>query len=227
MSRHISEQYDSELESLRLRLMQMGGLVERQLHSATRAFVTHDTGRLAEVLAIEAEVNRAELALDDECVHIIARRQPAARDLRLLISIMKAGTDLERVGDETRKIAKMTEQVATFPIPANGYAGIQHLRDLVSRMLTNTLDAFARLDLDAAYGVIAADAEVDDHFAIIDRSLLREIDEHPDYVQRAVNTVWTARALERIGDHAKNISEYIVYVVGGRDVRHGGASRGP
>ena len=225
MSRHISEQYDSELESLRLRLMEMGGLVERQLQSATRAFVTHDAGLAAGVLEVETEVNLAELALDDDCVHIIARRQPAARDLRLLISIMKAGTDLERVGDETCKIAKMTEQVATVPIPANGYAGIQHLRDLVGRMLTNTLDAFARLDLDAAYGVIAADADVDDHFAIIDRSLLREIDEHPDYVQRAVNTVWTARALERIGDHAKNISEYIVYLIGGRDVRHRGSLR--
>ena len=225
MSRHISEQYDSELESLNRLLMEMGGLVERQLRSAARAFVTHDTGLAAEVFTLETDVNRLELALDDECVHIIARRQPAARDLRLLISIMKAGTDLERVGDEACKIAKMTEQVATFPIPDNGYIGIQHMRDIVIRMLTTTLDAFARLDLDAAYEVIAADAEVDDGFAAVDRALLREIDEQSDFVQRAVNTVWTARALERIGDHAKNISEYIVYVIRGRDVRHPGSAR--
>jgi len=225
MSRHISEQYDSELESLRRLLMEMGGLVERQLSTATRGFVTHDTGLAEEVLAVETEVNRLELAIDEECVHIIARRQPAARDLRLLIGIMKAGTDLERVGDEACKIAKITALTAAFPIPENGYAGVQNMRDLVIRMLNTTLDAFARLDLDAAYEVIAADADVDAGFVAIDRALLREIAEQSDYVERSVNTVWTARALERIGDHAKNISEYIVYVIRGRDVRHPGSAR--
>ena len=221
--RPTSETYDDELESLRRLLMEMGGLVERQLRTAGRAFVTHDTGLADEVRTVEAEVNRIELALDEKCVRIIARRQPVGRDLRLLVAIMKAGTDLERVGDEACKIARLTEQAATFPIPENGYAGVQHMRNLVSGMLNRTLDAFARLDLDAAYDVIATDADVDDGFLAIDRALSREIAEQSEYVQRSVNTLWTARALERIGDHAKNISEYVVYVIRGEDVRHPGS----
>lgn len=223
--RPASETYDGELESLRRLLMEMGGLVERQLRTAGRAFVTHDTGLAEEVRTVEAEVNRIELALDEQCVRIIARRQPVARDLRLLVAIMKAGTDLERVGDEACKIARLTERAATFPIPDNGYAGVQHMRNLVSGMLNGTLDAFARLDLDAAYDVIASDADVDDGFLAIDRALSREIAEQSEHVQRSVNTLWTARALERIGDHAKNISEYVVYVIRGEDVRHPGSVR--
>ena len=223
--RPASETYDGELESLRRLLMEMGGLVERQLRTAGRAFVTHDTGLAEDVRTVEAEVNRIELALDEKCVRIIARRQPVAGDLRLLVAIMKAGTDLERVGDEACKIARLTEEAATFPIPDNGYAGVQHMRNLVSGMLNRTLDAFARLDLDAAYDVIATDADVDDGFLAIDRALSREIAEQSEYVQRSVNTLWTARALERIGDHAKNISEYVVYVIRGEDVRHPGSVR--
>ena len=224
-ARPTSETHDGELESLRRLLMEMGGLVERQLRTAGRAFVTHDTGLAEDVRTVEAEVNRIELALDAKCVRIIARRQPVARDLRLLVAIMKAGTDLERVGDEACKIARLTEQAATFPIPDNGYAGVQHMRNLVSGMLNRTLDAFARLDLEAAYDVIATDADVDDGFLAIDRALSREIAEQSEYVQRSVNTLWTARALERIGDHAKNISEYVVYVIRGEDVRHPGSVR--
>lgn len=220
MNRHISGQYDSELDSVRLGFMDMGGRVERQVQTATRAFVTHDIEAAAAVRQGEEEINQLERVLDDRCIHIIARRQPTAGDLRLLITIMKGCIDLERIGDEAEKIARMAAKISHLPVPPDRYADVQHMRDLVIRMVADTLDAFARLDLEAARSVIGTDAEVDRTFRAIDESLSRGLHMHADSVMQSLNTIWTARSLERIGDHAKNICEHTVYLVEGTDVRH-------
>ena len=169
---------------------------------------------------VEEEVNQLERVLDERCIQIIARRQPTAGDLRLLITIMKGCIDLERIGDEAEKIARMAAKVSHLPVPPDQYAGVQRMRELVIRMVANTLDAFARLDLDTARSVISADSEVDQTFREIDESLSGELHTHADTVMQSLNTIWTARALERIGDHAKNICEYTVYLIEGTDVRH-------
>ena len=220
MSRHISEQYDSELESVRMKLMTMGGLVEKQLESATRAFVTHDIPLASDVRDGDDEVNKFEVVIDDECISIIARRSPTASDLRLLVSIMKTSTDLERVGDEADRIAKVAKESGSLEIPSDSYAEIQHISSLVAKMLARALDAFARLDASNALDVINADAEVDREYDTIIRKAGSQIAEQPDLVDRWLNVIWAARALERIGDHAKNISEHVVYLVDGEDVRH-------
>ncbi|MCY3819815.1 MAG: phosphate signaling complex protein PhoU [Gammaproteobacteria bacterium] len=220
MNRHISGQYDSELESVRLGFMDMGGRVERQVQTATRAFVTHDAESAATVREGEEEINQLERVLDDRCIHIIARRQPTAGDLRLLITIMKGCIDLERIGDEAEKIARMASKISHLPLPSDQYADVQRMRELVIRMVANTLDAFARLDLESARSVISADGEVDRMFRNIDESLSQGLHMHADSVMQSLNTIWTARALERIGDHAKNICEHTVYLIEGTDVRH-------
>ncbi len=222
MNRHISEQFDSELESVRLRLMTMAGLVEKQLQGAVQAFLTHDGGLATEVLAGDAEINRLEVELDDDCISIIALRQPAATDLRLLVCIMKAGTDLERVGDEADRIAKAALAAVPPLQPDNQHqhGRILRLSELVAAMLRRALDTFARLDVEAAYEVMAADAEVNDEYDAIIRSAGESMGRDP---QQWLNILWTARALERIGDHAKNLCEYVVYMVKGKDVRHPGS----
>ena len=220
MNRHISETYDAELDSVRLRLLAMGGLVEKQLQRAVRAFANHDLGLAGEVRAADDEINRLEVELDDHCISIIALRQPAATDLRLLVCIMKAGTDLERVGDEADRIAKAAVAAAPLPQPRNQHADIVRLSELVEAMLGRALDAFARLDVDAAYDVIAADAEVDDEYDAVIRNAGETTTAQPELW---LNTMWAARALERIGDHAKNLCEHVVYMVKGKDVRHSGS----
>ena len=220
MNRHISETYDAELDSVRLRLLAMGGLVEKQLQRAVRAFANHDLGLAGEVRAADDEINRLEVELDDHCISIIALRQPAATDLRLLVCIMKAGTDLERVGDEADRIAKAAVAAAPLPQPRNQHADIVRLSELVEAMLGRALDAFARLDVDAAYDVIAADAEVDDEYDAVIRNAGETTTAQPELW---LNTMWAARALARIGDHAKNLCEHVVYMVKGKDVRHSGS----
>ena len=220
MNRHISETYDAELDSVRWRLLAMGGLVEKQLQRAVRAFANHDLGLAGEVRAADDEINRLEVELDDHCISIIALRQPAATDLRLLVCIMKAGTDLERVGDEADRIAKAAVAAAPLPQPRNQHADIVRLSVLVEAMLGRALDAFARLDVDAAYDVIAADAEVDDEYDAVIRNAGETTTAEPELW---LNTMWAARALERIGDHAKNLCEHVVYMVKGKDVRHSGS----
>ena len=220
MNRHISGQYDSELESVRLGFMDMGGRVERQVQTAARAFVTHNAEAAETVREGEEEINRLERVLDDRCIHIIARRQPTAGDLRLLITIMKGCIDLERMGDEAEKIARMAAKISHLPLPTDQHASVQRMQESVIRMVASTLDAFARLDLEAARSVIRADAEVDRMFAHIDESLSQGLHMRAESVMQGLNTIWTARALERIGDHAKNICEHIVYRIEGTDVRH-------
>lgn len=220
LSKHISEQYDAELASVRAQLMEMGGLVEQQLSQACQALVTHDIALAETVRENDNRVNRMEVELDELCVQIIARRQPAASDLRMLIGIMRAITDLERVGDEADRIAKMAKGMAREPVPDDLYREFKELHEAVAAQVTRALDAFARLDDAVALQVIAGDEQIDDRYKALCGVLIAAMAEQPASILRSMNTIWAARALERIGDHAKNLGEYVLYQVKGEDVRH-------
>ena len=224
MNRHISEQYDTELDNVRSRLLEMGGLVEQQLQRACQSLYNHDADLADDVRAGDARINQLEVDIDDLCIQIIARRQPAATDLRTLISIMKASTDLERIGDEAERIAKMAQKVVHLEPPANQYSDIRGMADRVQHMLATALDAFARVSADSAVDVIEADEAVDRAYDSIVRSTGEAMKAQPERIEHALTVLWIARALERCGDHAKNLCEYIVYLVKGQDVRHGDAA---
>lgn len=220
MNKHISEQYDAELDGVKAQLMEMGGLVEQQLAHAGQALVHHDIELAQQVRAADDRVNRMEVELDEHCVQIIARRQPTASDLRMLISIMRAITDLERIGDEADRIAKMAKGMDREEVPADQYRDFRDLLALVTKQLGASLDAFARLDAPKAVSVITGDEVVDDGYKAIVSKLTGQMGENPETINRSMNTIWAARALERIGDHAKNLGEYVLYQVNGEDVRH-------
>lgn len=220
---HISEQFDSELDQAKGLLMEMGGMVEQQLHAACQALTTHDAQLAESVKQSDKKVNQLEIDLDELCIQIIARRQPAATDLRTLISIMKASTDLERIGDEAERIAKMAMAIMHLEYPQDQYGDIRDLGELAAEMVSGTLDAFARLDADRALKIIESDEAVDDGYDAIvrERGLnMTHMADQPENIERALHVIWAARALERIGDHAKNISESVVFLINGKDIRH-------
>lgn len=220
MAKHISEQYDLELLQIRERLMEMGGLVESQVSNACTALVTHDLGMAEEVRDVEASLNQLEVELDDLCVSIIAKRQPTARDLRTVVSVMKVITDLERIGDEADRIARMALDLANSEIPSHQYADFRNLQTNAVKTLKRALDAFARLDIEIALRVIEDDKLIDDGYEHILRRCSEQMQNNPSEVERLLRVMWAARAVERIGDHAKNIGEYVIYLVKGQDVRH-------
>ncbi|MGD8416922.1 MAG: phosphate signaling complex protein PhoU [Pseudomonadales bacterium] len=224
MSRHISEQYDAELDSVRSLLLEMGALVEQQLQKACQSLYSHDPELSDQVRVGDARVNEMEVDIDDLVVHIIARRQPAATDLRTLISILNASTDLERIGDESERIAKMAKRIANMDLPADRYGSVRHMAGKVQVMLADALDAFARRNPEKAIQVIESDEAVDQAYNEIVRDVGQEMKTKPDEIERLLTVLWAARALERCGDHAKNLSEYIVYLVKGQDVRYADAS---
>jgi phosphate transport system protein len=219
---HISEQFDQELDQARNRLMEMGGKVEQQLKNACEALTNHDLELAQTIKAGDRSINQLEVDLDELCVQIIARRQPAASDLRTLVSVMKASTDLERIGDEAKRIAKMAIAISRLTYPRDQYTDIRKLAASVMAQVSGTLDAFARLDVDKAIGLIREDAEIDDAYDAIvrDRAVeMKEMADNPEGIEQTLHVLWAARALERIGDHAKNISEVVVFLVKGEDIR--------
>ena len=220
MAKHISEQYDLELAQVRERLMEMGGIVESQVNNSCTALVTHDLDMAEEVRDVEANLNQFEVELDDLCVSIIAKRQPTARDLRTVVSVMKVITDLERIGDEADRIARMALDLANSEIPTDHYADFRSLHTNAVKMLKRALDAFARLDIEMALRVIEDDDLIDNGYDRILRLCSEQMQSNPTEVERLLRLMWSARAVERIGDHAKNIGEYVIYLVKGRDVRH-------
>ena len=220
MAKHISEQYDLELAQVRERLMEMGGIVESQVNNSCTALVTHDLDMAEEVRDVEANLNQLEVELDDLCVSIIAKRQPTARDLRTVVSVMKVITDLERIGDEADRIARMALDLANSEIPTDHYADFRSLHTNAVKMLKRALDAFARLDIEMALRVIEDDELIDNGYDRILRLCSEQMQSNPTEVERLLRLMWSARAVERIGDHAKNIGEYVIYLVKGRDVRH-------
>lgn len=220
LGQHISQQFNEELEEVRNRVLAMGGMVEHQITSAVTALVEGDRDLADTVVRNDLKVNAAEVAIDEECSQIIARRQPAASDLRLLVAVIKTITDLERIGDQAERVAHMAVRLAAEERPKNGYQEIKSLGDHVSRIVHEALDCFARMDAAAAVEVIKKDEEIDRAYDGIMRQTLTFMMEDPRSITRMLNVMWTARALERIGDHAKNICEYVVYLVHGKDVRH-------
>jgi phosphate transport system protein len=221
MTEHINKQYDQDLEALRSRLMQMGGLVESHIRAATAGYVDGDLESVAAVIAGDAKVNELELAIDNDLGQIIVRRQPAASDLRLILAASKIVTDLERIGDEATKIARMAKDMHAVGPPATvRLVPLGHLSEVALGILRRALDAFARLDAAAAARVCREDAAIDDEFRAILRQLITFMMEDPRTITTALQVVWAAKAFERIGDHARNIAEYVIYIVKGRDVRH-------
>ena len=218
---HINSQFDNELEEIRSRMLHMGGLVEEQLNDAMKGYASADQRLLGSVRAKEAEVNSLEIELDDRCTHIIARRQPAATDLRMVFSIVKATTDLERVGDESDKIARIAQQIHTRGVMLpGGFSGLRVAGTMAREMLRDALNSFARLDAAAARSIIVRDRLVDEEFRRLLRELLTFMFEDPRTISTALDIIWIAKSLERIGDHAKNIAEYVIFVAEGTDVRH-------
>ncbi len=221
MSDHASKQYDLDLDSIRTRVLQMGGLVESQIRRALDALASGDLALAEQVIADDHQVNGMEVVLDGDCSQLIVKRQPAAGDLRMIFAITKTVTDLERIGDEAQKMARMAKSVhqrgAAQPPPT---VDVRHAAELAISMLRRALDAFARLDSDSAAQVIRDDAGIDSEFRAILRQLITYMMEDPRTITTALEIVWIAKAIERIGDHAKNMSEYVIYIVKGTDIRH-------
>ena len=219
-SHHISKQFDDELENVRAKVLEMGGLVEQQLNNALKSLIDGDPELGTEVIETEVQVNSFDVSIDQECTKILARRQPAASDLRLVMAITKTITDLERVGDEAEKIAKMGLELTDKQGPKSYYVGINAMGNLVSRLLHDALDAFARMDSRQAVEVAGKELEADDQYSAILRQLITYMMEDARNISGALDAIWVARALERIGDHSRNICENIIYLVEGKDVRH-------
>jgi len=220
LSHHISSRFNADLEKVRANLLAMGGLVEQQLEKSVMALVEGDSQLAEAVAANDHEVNRMEVAIDEECLRILATRTPAAGDLRVVLSIVKAITDLERIGDESEKIGYIASRLASMERPADRYREIKHLGRLVHAMLHGALDAFARMDTEAALRVAREDRLIDEEYEAIQRQAVTFMMEDPRAIRRALDVMWVVRALERVGDHAKNICEYVIYVVHGKDIRH-------
>lgn len=219
-SGHISQQFNSELEEIRSHVLAMGGLVEEQIRNAVEALVDGNISLAETVIARDVEVNKAEVNIDEECTHIIARRQPAATDLRLVIAVIKTITDLERIGDQAERVARMGTRLAETESPKNNYTELQNMGERVTKMVNGALDAFARSDVDAALKVSKQDEKVDQEYDGLMRQCLTFMMEDPRKISQMLDIMWAARAIERIGDHAKNICEYVIYLVKGKDVRH-------
>ncbi len=218
---HTSKRYDAELETVRSHVLQMGGLVETQITAAIEALATGNLQLADQVVADDHRVNALEVKIDEECAHIIARRQPAAQDLRMIMTVIKMITDLERIGDEAEKIARMTKLIyASERLLLPRFAEIKVAAGYALDMLKKALDAFARVDLAAAAAVVKQDRLLDDQFRGILRQLITFMMEDARTISTSIEILFVAKALERIGDHSKNMSEYVVYLVKGKDVRH-------
>ena len=217
---HYMKQFDEELEEIRTRLMEMGGKVEQQLQNAIRAIGEADSKLAEEVIKEEQLVDNMEVDIDEACILIIARRQPAASDLRLVMMVTKAVNDLERIGDEAKKIANHALILANESGSSKGYTEVRHLGQSVISMLSNALDAFARFDVEAAMRTLEEDKQIDLEYKTALRELVTYMMEDPRSISRVINVLWVIRSLERIGDHAKNLCEQIVFVVKGKDIRH-------
>ncbi|WP_179403240.1 phosphate signaling complex protein PhoU [Burkholderia guangdongensis] len=219
--KHLSSQFDADLNAVSSKVLEMGGLVESQIVGAMHALNEFDRDTAEHVIATEERLNAMEVEIDQECGNIIARRQPAARDLRLLMSISKTITNLERAGDEAEKIAKRVRRLIDEPAArAVNIAEIKVSGEMAVSVLRRVLDAFARLDTVAAAQIVKDDKEIDLEFRAFVRKLVSYMQEDPRTISVGLEYLFIAKAIERIGDHAKNIAEFIIYIVKGTDVRH-------
>ncbi len=218
---HLSTQFDADLERLRSKVLEMGGLVESQINMTTKAYADNNIEAVLDVLENDSEVNAFEKSIDDDCIHIIAKRQPTASDLRLVMSISKMVTDLERSGDEVKKMAKSIRRIQERDVTVlKATTDVRHLAQAASAQIRSALDTFARLDADEARTVIETDDALDIEFKSIVRQLITYMMEDPRTITTALDIITIARAIERVGDHAKNLAEQVIYIVEGRDIRH-------
>lgn len=220
LPQHISKQFDQELEDLRSRVMRMGGLVEDQLQKALEAMDSMDVELAEYVSTHDYEVNSMEVSIDEECTQVLARRQPAASDLRLILAVIKTISDLERIGDEVEKIGRMVGRMIEQASPKSYYVSVISMGNHVQQMLHASLDVFARMDSHNAVQVAARDERIDEEYGAVMRQLSTYMIEDPRSISKVLDVVWAVRALERVGDHAKNICENVIYLVEGKDVRH-------
>ena len=218
---HISQGFNEELEQVKTRMLEMGGSVHQQLQDAVKALEAADSALAEHVVETEAEIDAAEMEIDEACTLLIARRQPTASDLRMVMAVSKAVCDLERIGDEAQRIAKMAINLCEQGGAPRGYMEIRHIANSVCDMLNQALDAFARYDVDTALETLSADKEVDMDYKSALREMITYMMEDPRSISRVMNIMWVLRSLERAGDHAKNICEQVVYLVKGKDIRHG------
>ena len=221
--KHLSAQFDAELSSISTRVLEMGGLVESQVAQAIYALTNFSEATAAQVLAREETVNAAEVEIDRDLSRILARRQPTARDLRLLIAVSKSIANLERVGDEAARIARTVQRLISAGMSSRLRLPVEDLKfesDLAIALLRKALDAFARLDVDKALEVLKQDDQIDQEFEGLMRKLITFMMEDPRTISSSIDLVFVAKAIERVGDHAKNLAEQIIYIVKGTDVRH-------
>jgi phosphate transport system protein len=219
-STHISQQFNEELERIRTELLTMGGIVERQVSEAVEALLTGDAELAEKSRRNDRQTNDMELMIDEHCTMIIARRQPAASDLRLIIAISKAVNDLERMGDEASRICRHAIELVEEGESQRGYQEVRHIGSLVRAMVKDVLTAFARNDAELAYQVAKQDKAVDQEYRTAMRSLVTFMMEDSRAISSCLNVIWVLRSLERIGDHARNMAEHLIYLVSGTDVRH-------
>lgn len=221
-NQHISQQFNADLEGIRNQMLAMGGLVQRQVADAIDAICSGDTSSADKIIQREDDVDQMEVDIDQECTHILVRRQPAASDLRMVLAVSRVVRDLERMGDEAAKIAIHALEVANGNQSGSKicHQAIRHMGTAVVKMISDALDAFARHDIEGAIEVVRNDKMVDDQYGSAIRELITYMMEDPRSIGQAINILWILRAIERIGDHARNISEQVIYLVSGADVRH-------
>ncbi len=220
LTHHISHQFDKELEDIRSKVLAMGGLVEEHIHKVLECLAKGDFDEAEYVAVSDYKVNALEVEIDDDCTEILLRRQPAATDLRLVLSVSKTITDLERIGDEAEKIARLVLNLREGGGISTYYMGMLSMGHHVRRMVRAALDAFARMDSEAAFKIAQEDREIDTETDAIMRYLITYMMEDPRSITRVLDAVLSVRAFERIGDHARNICENVIYLVEGKDVRH-------
>ncbi|MCA1772567.1 MAG: phosphate signaling complex protein PhoU [Halomonas sp.] len=219
-SQHISRQFNQELEELKTHLMAMGGMVEKQVQDAVIALLDSDSRLAEKVRDNDRQVNDLQLQIDDECTRILARRQPAATDLRLVLAVIRATSDLERIGDEASKIARNALSLSESSNTVRGLVEVRHISAHVRKMLRDSLTAFARFDTELAMQVVREDEFVDSEYGSAMRSLMTFMMEDSRSITSVLSVMWVLRALERVGDHANNLAEHVVYLVKGLDIRH-------
>ena len=217
---HISQKFNDELEEIRSQLLEMGGMVEQQVKDAVQSLLDGDTRLAKEVRAKDQQVNHLQLEIDEFCTQILARRQPAASDLRLVLVVIRATADLERIGDEASKVARATLKLAEEGASPRGYIEVRHLGNHVRQMVQDALNAFARFDSAKALEVLREDENVDLEYRSATRALITFMMEDPRAISQVMSIMWVLRSLERVGDHASNLAEYVIYLVEGQDVRY-------